>query len=463
DDSGIVAYHWDFGDGNTATTADPVHTFVSEGIYTVTLTIEDAEGLQDSQELSIEVTPNLPAALIANEETLDFGSHTINGSASQLNLELFNNGDIGEDISISSISVTGTDAILFGHSEALPLTVNGQNTEILTVSFTPDGNIGTKSATIEITHSGENSPIIVSLSAILNDPNEFVPVVRINAGSLVTIPSTDFGPDWESNPSDGVYNGTSYSVSDGNTFESSLSYTNKDNSIPNYIDESTFNGLFNSERWDPSTGPEMNFSIPLPNGDYVINLFLGNSYEGTKNIGDRIFDVLLEGVVVEDNLDLVATYGHQVAGMLSYPVTVNDGVLNISFGHEVENPLVNAIEIMGPSSSSASKTINYDKGDEMSIASEIDEEQEKEISYFSSLVPNPADDFTQLIFDDASLNIDGILIYSSNGQLVKSITNPIKRDNKYNIQLGDLQEGLYFVNFMSSEGTIFSKKLMIRH
>ena len=57
----------------------------------------------------------------------------------------------------------------------------------------------------------------------------------------------------------------------------------------------------------------MEFTIPLPNGDYTVNLFVGNSYTGTSQPGDRIFDILVEGSLVQDDLDLVATFGHKVA------------------------------------------------------------------------------------------------------------------------------------------------------
>ena len=40
--SGNVTYSWDFGDGNTDNTQNPVHTYTSNGIYTVTLTVSDS-------------------------------------------------------------------------------------------------------------------------------------------------------------------------------------------------------------------------------------------------------------------------------------------------------------------------------------------------------------------------------------------------------------------------------------
>uniref|UniRef100_UPI00188DD002 PKD domain-containing protein n=1 Tax=Tamlana sp. I1 TaxID=2762061 RepID=UPI00188DD002 len=463
DDEGVVAYHWDFGDGNTDTSANPIHTYINAGNYIVTLTVTDIEGLQGTQQLTIDVAANMPASLVANPESLDFGIQALDGAVTYLDLTLFNNGDAGEDISISAMTISGTDTSLFSIGETFPIDVLAQNSQIIPVSFTPDGSVGSKTAALEITHSGENSPLIIPLDAVLNDPNMLVPLVRISAGSKTVIASTDGGPDWEKNSTNGAYSGTSFSVNTGTSYSGSFLYSNKHSSIPNYIDENTFKGLFNRYRYDAIAAPEMEYSIPVSNGTYTVNLFFGNGYSGTSQVGDRVFDVLIEGEIVQDNLDLIEAFGHQVAGMFSYSVTVNDGVLNISFGHEVENPLISAIEIMGQSTSfvSVSKTDSVNSSD--SSFSDKSQESKLELNISCSLIPNPASNYTQLIFDNELLEVNAILIYNSNGQLVKSVNDPIKLNFKYDIKLFDLSEGLYFVNIMTSEGVMITKKLMIRY
>ncbi|WP_067151781.1 malectin domain-containing carbohydrate-binding protein [Pseudotamlana agarivorans] len=451
DDVEVTAYYWDFGDGNTDTTANPVHSYDSEGSYTATLTVNDAEGLQDTQELTIEVISNLPADLVATPDALDFGTLNINDSVSQLDLELFNSGENGDDISISAISITGTDAVLFSYSEVLPLNVMAQTMEIVTISFTPDNNAGAKSASLEITHSGGDSPIVIPLSAVLVDGSgESTPLVRINAAGSVNVSATDQGPDWESNPEDGFYVGNSYSVNTGKNNYASLNYADRHSSIPDYIDSATFSGIFKNERTDDSSGEEMEYVIPLENGNYTVNLYMGNSWSGSSEPGERVFDILIEGKMVEQGMDLSATFGHRVAGMNSYQVVVTDGMLNIGFAHEVDNPLVNAIEIIGDSNSSISKSTH-------------DIKKDSALDLTSSLVPNPADGFTQLIFNNASSNVENILIYSTNGQLIKSINNPIINDYKYVINVNELEEGLYFINIITSEDKLITKKLMIKH
>lgn len=55
DDKGISGYFWQFGDGSSATTQNPVHTYSAEGDYTVTLEVTDTIGQtsQRSQTVSI--------------------------------------------------------------------------------------------------------------------------------------------------------------------------------------------------------------------------------------------------------------------------------------------------------------------------------------------------------------------------------------------------------------------------
>ncbi|MFV2092354.1 MAG: PKD domain-containing protein, partial [Hyphomicrobiales bacterium] len=66
-DGGLVAYVWDFGDGQSATGLQPLHTYRIAGKYTVTLTVSDDTGLANadaSDTMTVEVRD--PPAVLAS-------------------------------------------------------------------------------------------------------------------------------------------------------------------------------------------------------------------------------------------------------------------------------------------------------------------------------------------------------------------------------------------------------------
>ena len=94
----------------------------------------------------------------------------------------------------------------------------------------------------------------------------------------------------------------------------------------------------------------MTYNIPVASGATVdLRIFMANGWPGTSANGARIFDVTVEGAPTIVDLDLSATYGHQVGGMQRFVVTDDgDGILTVVFSHNdplAENPLVNAIEV----------------------------------------------------------------------------------------------------------------------
>jgi len=47
---GIVSWLWDFGDGSTSTEQNPSHQYTQDGVYTVSLTVAEADGDDDIEE-----------------------------------------------------------------------------------------------------------------------------------------------------------------------------------------------------------------------------------------------------------------------------------------------------------------------------------------------------------------------------------------------------------------------------
>jgi len=64
DNVGITSYEWNFGDGATGTGATATHTYMSSGIYTVTVTVRDAAGNTDTDQITVTAREAFPMWII---------------------------------------------------------------------------------------------------------------------------------------------------------------------------------------------------------------------------------------------------------------------------------------------------------------------------------------------------------------------------------------------------------------
>lgn len=108
--------------------------------------------------------------------------------------------------------------------------------------------------------------------------------------------------------------------------------------------------IFQSERWDPSGGEEMQWDFAVNPGTVEVRLYFAEIYSGTQGVGDRVFDVAIEGNTVLNNYDVFAEVGGYTGVMKSFTV-VSDNNLDIDFDHVTQNPAIKAIEVLQSTSS----------------------------------------------------------------------------------------------------------------
>jgi hypothetical protein len=110
--------------------------------------------------------------------------------------------------------------------------------------------------------------------------------------------------------------------------------------------------LFQCEHFDKTVSvDELIYDFDLPNGEYLINFFFANTFTGTEQVGERVFDISIESALAYDDFDqVVAAGGSGIAVIRSAIATVVDGNgLQIEFIHGVADPALKAIEILaGP-------------------------------------------------------------------------------------------------------------------
>ncbi|WP_299057118.1 malectin domain-containing carbohydrate-binding protein [uncultured Nocardioides sp.] len=160
---------------------------------------------------------------------------------------------------------------------------------------------------------------------------------RVNAGGPA-VPATDSYADWAAD-----LDASSPLRSTGSTAASWGQAFTRTPQVP----ASTPTEVFSDERWDPNGDPRMQWDFPVPAGVPVqVRLSFANGYGGTGGVGQRVFDVAVEGSTVLDDYDIVADAGGDSRGTTRTFDVTSDGNVDIDFSHVVENPLVSAIELV---------------------------------------------------------------------------------------------------------------------
>ncbi|WP_425397843.1 malectin domain-containing carbohydrate-binding protein [Aeoliella sp.] len=207
-----------------------------------------------------------------------------------------------------------------------------------TLTLAPEsGDVGSDSLTVTATDNGSPS---LSDSQVVNVTVNAVPppmpggevIHRVNAGGN----AVNDDPTWQKDDS---YTNSGAAGSKG--YSTSAGINLSDPSVP----EGTPEAIFKTERYDPSSGQEMQYNFAVDPGQYEVRLYFAETYGSTSGVGKRVFDVLIEGVTVLDDYDIFADVGKNKGVMKSFVITADTNI-DIDFLHEKQNPLVRAIEIV---------------------------------------------------------------------------------------------------------------------
>ncbi len=88
------------------------------------------------------------------------------------------------------------------------------------------------------------------------------------------------------------------------------------------------------------------FSCKLANGKYLAKLYFAETFEGITGPGQRVFSYSVQGHEFKDFDIWAKTGGPNRAYVETVPVEVTNGEFRIVFTSQIENPEINAIEII---------------------------------------------------------------------------------------------------------------------
>jgi hypothetical protein len=115
--------------------------------------------------------------------------------------------------------------------------------------------------------------------------------------------------------------------------------------------------IFQDQRYDVAGGNEMSWSFPVAPGEYQVRLYFAEIYAPTAVPGSRVFDVQAEGQTVLSNLDVGQEAGGPFKGIARTFTVTADSSLDLTWLHGVENPSIQAIEILTTANSPANGPI----------------------------------------------------------------------------------------------------------
>jgi hypothetical protein len=154
------------------------------------------------------------------------------------------------------------------------------------------------------------------------------PVAVPVSASIVRIKAGDAGPFTDSS-------GTVWQADQG--FDGGETVERPDAPITNTKEPK----LYQSEHYSMNS-----FSCKIPNGKYTAKLHFAETYEGISGAGERVFSFNVQGHAFKDFDVFAKAGGANRAYVETVPVEVTDGQFKIVFTSNVENPQINAIEII---------------------------------------------------------------------------------------------------------------------
>ncbi len=282
---------------------------LAAGNYTISATARDAAGNRSSASVTVSINDTTPPTV---RITSPAAGATVGGTISLTAAASDNVGVAGVQFLVDGAAYGAESTSGFSISCNTTYLSNGSHT----ISAVARDAAGNKTIATGVSVTVSNS------SGAVQSPTTtttITPVVRVNSG------------------------GGAYTDPSGNVWAADSNYSGGYPDAPGKaISGTTTPALYADQRWAPST---LTYDFAVANGTYIVNLKFAEIYfSGT---GQRVFNIAINGQAVLNNFDIVAAAGGPTKAVdRSFTINVTGGRVTIQMVSTVDDPAVNAIEIL---------------------------------------------------------------------------------------------------------------------
>lgn len=386
-----LTFVWDFGDGTLGEGANVNHVYAAAGTFTATVTVSDGVNVQQGSidivasvetgeedepvEATLEnivISPTNPTISVGGSTTFSAQGMYSDGALSDLPGASFASSDdgvlvmagsVGSAISAGSAQVTAS----FDNVSSAPATVTvlapsveslvassadssidaGTSTNLNALATYADGTVGDVTASVVwqasdplilvmvpgaasvVGVSAGNASVSCVLDGVSSNPvpievsaTDAATALAMNAaGEEVQVGGTTYLGDSD-------FDGTNPGFEGGNPYSQIVA-----------IDGTEDDELYQSIRYG-----DFGFRAPLAPGTYQVQLHYSEIY-APFGAGDRVFNVIIEGEVVQSDLDVFAEVGYATALVHTHFVELQDSVLEIDWQASVNFGVISAVKI----------------------------------------------------------------------------------------------------------------------
>ncbi len=492
---------WNFGDGNTSFQQNPCHTYAADGVYTVTLTVTNANG-GNIDSIVNYITVNTVGQVIPATCSPITSAYCCGYGIYQVDFNTISNLTIDGVEGYQDFSCANSTTITEGNNYTLTITTgisNPQDTRVW-IDFNNDGAFNNTNELIMDVQSAFNPTlnVIIPGGAVLNTPlrmrvsSDVVGVAQSACDANDFGQTEDYGVIIQPNTSPPVSN---FIASTTTTCSDSICFTDLSNGTPSswlwYFGDGTTSNLQNPCHFYSNTGfhtvslvttnafgqdsvaflnyIDINCSnINMPaNGVDTYTACVGTLRDngGNANYANNTDGVVVIQPIGATQINLSFLFFDFVASNPGDTLFIYDGpsILSPLIVFYVGNAFPTSVNSTGGSITIRQKTDNFatDPGFELVWSCTVGINENENYSDNFIVYPNPANETLKIKSKTtAELDIEEIKLYNAFGQIV--FQDIIRNNNAIvEINVSSFPKGLYFLNLINDEGVI-TKKINIQ-